>query len=99
MRQILVKDFYHFFQDRDPTLGIHLAKSEHKADIINRKRLTNARGNEWKNLRTTLSPLFTAGKMKAMIPFMQETCSRLIQVRGILNSQFTSFKCAEKIIY
>ena len=80
VRQILVKDFYHFFQDRDPTLAIHLGKSEHQADIINRKRLTNARGSEWKNLRTTLSPLFTAGKMKAMIPFMQETCQRLIEV-------------------
>ena len=80
VRQILVKDFYHFFQDRDPTLAIHLGKSEHQADIINRKRLTNARGSEWKNLRTTLSPLFTAGKMKAMIPFMQETCQQLIEV-------------------
>ena len=77
-KQIMVKDFHGVFENRDNTAVMMFGKSKVKADIINRKQLLNAQGEEWKNLRSTFSPLFTAGKMKVMIPLIQETCQKLI---------------------
>ena len=44
-----------------------------------RKQLTNAEGEEWKLIRSTFSPIFTSGKMKAMMILLQESCSNLIK--------------------
>ena len=44
-----------------------------------RKQLTNAEGEEWKLIRSTFSPIFTSGKMKAMMVLLQESCSNLIK--------------------
>ena len=78
VKQIMVKDFHGIFENRDNVAVMMFGKSKVKADIINRKQLLNAQGDEWKSLRSTFSPLFTAGKMKMMIPLIQETCSKLI---------------------
>ena len=78
VKQIMVKDFHGMFENRDNTAVMFFGKSKVKADIINRKQLLNAQGEEWKSLRSTFSPLFTAGKMKMMIPLIQETCEKLI---------------------
>ena len=40
--------------------------------------MTSLQGEEWKNVRSTFSPIFTSGKMKAMLIFMQECCANLI---------------------
>lgn len=36
-------------------------------------------GEEWKELRSTFSPIFTSGKMKAMTEFIAETSRRLVR--------------------
>ena len=77
-KQIMVKDFHQMFENRDNNAVMLFGKSKVKADVINRKQLLNAQGEEWKNLRSTFSPLFTAGKMKTMVPLIQETCQKLI---------------------
>ena len=39
--------------------------------------MTNATGDLWKDQRITFSPIFTSGKLKAMIPFIKEINKRL----------------------
>ena len=41
-------------------------------------QMVQANGDKWRNLRTTFSPIFTSGKMKAMQIFIDEACQRLI---------------------
>ena len=40
--------------------------------------MASATGETWKNIRTTFTPIFTAGKMKAMMVFIQESCKKLL---------------------
>ena len=88
-KHIMVKDFHGIFENRDNNAVKIFGQSKVKADIINRKQLLNAQGEEWKSLRSTFSPLFTAGKMKMMIPLIQETCGKLINaLRSKTNEEF-----------
>ena len=41
--------------------------------------MINLEGEEWKDIRSTFTPIFTSGRMKAMIIFMQNTCNQLMQ--------------------
>merc|ERR1711862_605265 len=38
-----------------------------------------ARGDTWKNIRSTFTPMFTSGKMKIMLHFIKETSNFLIE--------------------
>ena len=42
------------------------------------KQMINLEGEEWKDIRSTFTPIFTSGRMKAMIVFMQNTCNQLL---------------------
>jgi len=41
------------------------------------EQLTSAQGERWKSIRSTFTPIFTSGKMKAMLVYVQETCKKL----------------------
>ena len=41
--------------------------------------LDNARGDTWKNIRSTFTPIFTSGKMKVMLHFIKETSNFLTE--------------------
>lgn len=71
IKQIAVKDFEYFLdhrtmvdQDNDPFFG---------------RNLFSMKGQEWKDMRSTLSPAFTSSKMRLMVPFMVEAGEQMIQ--------------------
>ena len=74
---VLIKDF-DYFVNRNPAPMSKMQDSKLLTDKIWMEQMTGAEGQKWKNIRTTFTPIFTTGKMKAMMIFMQETCKRLI---------------------
>ena len=54
--------------------------------------LAMCEGEEWKNIRSTFTPIFTSGKMKAMMVFVQETCKRLINELDDLSEKKEAFE-------
>ena len=40
--------------------------------------LTSLKGEEWKQVRATFSPIFTSGKMKGMLGFVKTTADNLV---------------------
>ena len=42
------------------------------------KMLSLAEGEDWRRIRNTLSPTFSAHKMKQMVPLMNSACDTLM---------------------
>ena len=69
LKQIMVKDFPSFnnrFQVQPPP-NKTLAKN-----------VLAARDDTWKRIRNTLTPTFSAGKMKLMVPLIETSCDTLV---------------------
>ena len=62
IKAIIVKDF-HLFPDRSPNRSTH---------PITSKNLLAVTGDDWKRIRTIITPTFTSGKMKKMYPLIRE---------------------------
>nr|ULR85618.1 cytochrome P450 [Spodoptera frugiperda] len=65
-----VKDFEHFLDHR-PLLG--------NSESYFSRNLFSLRGQEWKDMRSTLSPAFTSSKIRLMVPFMVEVGDQMIR--------------------
>ena len=76
-RQILVKDFNHFV-DRDTEENMSRAFPG-KLDAYWLAQMTIITGDKWKDIRSTFSPIFTSGKMKAMMRFIDKVSNSLVQ--------------------
>ena len=69
LKQIMIKDFSNFrnrFQFQKP------------APLL-RTNLLEARDETWKRIRNTLTPTFSAGKMKLMVPLIEKSCDTLLE--------------------
>ncbi|KAG8228711.1 hypothetical protein J437_LFUL009393 [Ladona fulva] len=71
IKRILIKDF-HAFMNR----GFEI---DEDLDPLNAKALSSLKGQRWKNMRARLSPTFTSGRMKAMLPMMQACSDELLK--------------------
>ncbi|XP_032225376.2 cytochrome P450 3A8-like [Nematostella vectensis] len=72
LKQILVKEFSSF-------------RNRHFAfppKGLIRLGLFASKDEDWKRVRSTLTPTFTSGKMKTMIPLVSKSCDTLIQKLG-----------------
>lgn len=69
VKQVYVKDF-HAFRDRPV-----LIKTPEPFD----KMMGNLEGEEWRRIRNTLTPTFSAHKMKQMVPLMNTACDTLME--------------------
>ena len=66
---ILVKEFNNFV-NRDDPIPMKKMFGPGKMDKVWGNQLTIIAGDEWKDVRTTFSPIFTSGKMKVMFKFI-----------------------------
>ena len=79
VKQILIKDFDYFVDRNGPVMKNLFFGGKTRTDKIWSKQMTSAEGDEWKNIRATFTPIFTSGKMKAMMIFIRESCSNLVK--------------------
>ena len=70
IKQILVKDFAHFVDRQNLDLS--------GTDPLIHNMLTNLGGQEWKDVRSAVSPTFTTGKIKRMFQSFDECAINLI---------------------
>jgi len=76
LRHIMVKDFDHFVDRQDRT-AVSKQFSGGELDKIWGKQLTSISGEEWKDVRSAFTPIFTSGKMKGMLKFIKHIAGDL----------------------
>ncbi|KAJ8728454.1 hypothetical protein PYW08_016839 [Mythimna loreyi] len=69
VKKICIKDFEYFLDHR----SIFSA-----SDSFFARNLFSLQGQEWKDMRSTLSPAFTSSKMRLMVPFMVEVGDQMM---------------------
>nr|CAB3515409.1 unnamed protein product [Spodoptera littoralis] len=71
IKKMTVKDFEHFLDHRSIFST---------SDSYFSRNLLSLQGQEWKDMRSTLSPAFTSSKMRLMLPFMVEVGDQMMQM-------------------
>ncbi|CAH0723081.1 unnamed protein product, partial [Brenthis ino] len=71
VKKITIKDFEYFIDHRGFT--------DEKVEPLFARNLFSLKGEEWKDMRSTLSPAFTSSKIKLMVPFMEEAGDQMIR--------------------
>lgn len=71
VKKVTVKDFEHFLDHRGFT--------DETVEPLFARNLFSLKGQEWKDMRSTLSPAFTSSKIKLMVPFMEEVGKQMIR--------------------
>lgn len=67
IKHVLIRDFDHFIDRREFQVNNDSEVNKYFAHMLN-----NLKGEEWKRVRSALSPVFTSGKLKGMITFMNK---------------------------
>ena len=76
VRNIKVSDFHHFIDSQDENLAKKFRQGGDLDTLLNHN-VTTAKGDDWKDMRSSLSPIFTSGKMKQMLKFVVDVSERL----------------------
>jgi cytochrome P450 len=80
VRQILVKDFDSFVDRNSPDFWRMFGGGDDNSKLgkITNSQMINVTGDKWKDLRSTFSPIFTGGRLKAMIVFMEKASESMV---------------------
>lgn len=74
LKHFFVKDFDHFSDRRDFKIN-----SSHQRDRMATEMVARKNGEEWKKMRSIISPTFTSGKIKSMFPLVCDKADALVQ--------------------
>ena len=81
IKTIKVKDF-NYFTDAQDEHSATVQRTGGHLDTLFNSHIGLARGEEWKDIRSTFSPIFTSGKMKGMMKFILKVSVSLITELG-----------------
>nr|AKH03531.1 cytochrome P450 3081C1 [Paracyclopina nana] len=70
-KKVLIKDFDHFVDRRPFAI-------DEKLDPYFSRMMVMMRGEAWKSMRSIMTPVFTSGRLKNMIPTMNKIAGQLI---------------------
>ncbi|XP_028160711.1 uncharacterized protein LOC114353086 [Ostrinia furnacalis] len=71
IKKITIKDFEYFID--------HRSMVDENNDPFFGRNLFTLKGQEWKDMRSTLSPAFTSSKIRLMVPFMLELANQMVE--------------------
>ncbi|KAL0841633.1 hypothetical protein ABMA28_015288 [Loxostege sticticalis] len=71
LKKITIKDFEYFLD--------HRTVVDDRIDPFWGRNLFSLKGDEWRDMRATLSPAFTSSKIRLMVPFMEEVGNQMIK--------------------
>ena len=77
VKTMKTKDFRHFPDTQDENIS-RTMRTGGDLDSLFNHNIGSARGDEWRDVRSSLSPVFTSGKMKAMMKFIVEVSENLL---------------------
>ena len=77
MKAMKTKDFRHFPDTQDENIS-RTMRTGGELDALFNHNIASARGDEWRDVRSSLTPIFTSGKMKAMMKFIVEVSENLL---------------------
>ena len=78
VKTMKTKDFRHFPDTQDENIS-RTMRTGGDLDSLFNHNIGSARGDEWRDVRSSLSPVFTSGKMKAMMKFIVEVSENLLK--------------------
>ena len=95
IRNIWIKDFDHF-AIADSSQGLNASTwpaTRHEKLLI--KNIQGRTGDDWKDLRSTFSPIFTSGKLRIMTPLLQAINKKMNKYVSTLAEEGTMFEAKE----
>ncbi|EDV92623.1 probable cytochrome P450 9f2 [Drosophila grimshawi] len=78
IKQITIKDFDHFINHRN-IFGTDVTDNPHDMDNLFGSSLFSMRDARWKDMRSTLSPVFTGSKMRQMFQLMDIVAKEAVE--------------------
>ena len=81
VKRIKVKDFNHFVDGWDDNMAKN-QKLGGDLDTLFNSHMGNAKEGEWRDIRSSFSPIFTSGKMKGMLTYIKHVGVALTEEIG-----------------
>lgn len=94
VKNILVKDFNNFV-DRNSDIMQEALKSGGDLDKLWINQMSNMKGDDWKDVRSAFSPIFTSGKLKTMLRFIRGVGENLAEEMDLKATQGEDFELKE----
>ena len=95
IRNVMVKDFNHFVDRNSESISQWAQGGD--MDQLWAKGMAELRGELWKDVRSSFSPVFTSGKMKGMLKFIAEVGQSLKKDFHKLSESGQDFELKVKI--
>ncbi len=76
VKDICIRDFGHFV-DRHSALGVYGGDGPTETDRLWQNQLNSLKGDKWKRARSRVTPIFTPGKLKLLVPSIVGISERL----------------------